>query len=76
MSDDTLRLHVPGTRANRARFVHQHDEEYDEVKRARRAGRPASAQEDLLRMKVEALEKEYRDGFCKLPFPLGTEYPR
>ena len=51
--------------ANSARFVHQHDEEYDEVKSARRAGRPASAQEDLLRMKVETLEKEYRDGFCR-----------
>lgn len=48
------------------RFVHQHDEEYDEVKKARRPGRPASAQEDLLKMKVEALEKEYRDGFCRL----------
>ncbi len=56
--------------------MHQHDEEYDQVKRARRAGRPASAQEDLLRMRVEALEKEYRDGFCKLASPLGTEYPR
>ncbi len=51
----------------RTRFVHQHDEEYNEIKKARRVGRPASAQEDLLRMKIEALEKEHRDGFCRPP---------
>ncbi|GAB1317607.1 translation machinery-associated protein 16 [Madurella fahalii] len=44
-------------------FVHQHDEEYEEVKRARRPGRPPSTKEDLLRMKIFALEKEHRDGF-------------
>ncbi|KAK4124600.1 hypothetical protein N657DRAFT_633644 [Parathielavia appendiculata] len=44
-------------------FVHQHDEEYEEVKKSRRPGRPASTKEDLLRMKISALEKEQRDGF-------------
>ncbi|AEO68072.1 uncharacterized protein THITE_2117414 [Thermothielavioides terrestris NRRL 8126] len=44
-------------------FVHQYDEEYEEVKKARRPGRPPSMKEDLLRMKISALEKEYRDGF-------------
>ncbi|KAK3321649.1 translation machinery-associated protein 16 [Apodospora peruviana] len=44
-------------------FVHQYDEEYAEVRSTRRQGRPASTREDLLKMKVEALEKEYRDGF-------------
>ncbi|KAK4218454.1 translation machinery-associated protein 16 [Rhypophila decipiens] len=44
-------------------FVHQHDEEYAEVRSTRRPGRPASMREDLLRMKVAALEKEHRDGF-------------
>ncbi len=47
------------------RYVHQDSEEYDNVKKARRPGRPASAREDLLRMKIEALETEQRDGFCK-----------
>jgi translation machinery-associated protein 16 len=44
--------------------VHQYDEEYEEVKKTRRAGRPASAREDLLKMKISALEREHRDGFC------------
>ncbi|KAL2015808.1 hypothetical protein VTK56DRAFT_4724 [Thermocarpiscus australiensis] len=44
-------------------FVHQHDEEYQEAKKARRPGRPPSTREDVLRMKIAALEKEYRDGF-------------
>ncbi|SPQ24682.1 fa728800-0c9d-4870-a9be-b0c5fbda32c2 [Thermothielavioides terrestris] len=44
-------------------FVHQYDEEYEEVKKARRPGRPPSMKEDLLRMKISALEKEHRDGF-------------
>lgn len=47
------------------RFVHQYDEEYDAVKKTRRPGRPASAREDLLKIKIVALEKEYRDGFCE-----------
>jgi translation machinery-associated protein 16 len=44
-------------------YVHQFDEELNEVKKTRRAGRPASAREDLLRIKVETLEKEYQLGF-------------
>lgn len=48
----------------RSRFVHQYDDEYESVKKTRRAGRPASAREDLLKMKVDALEKEYQNGFC------------
>lgn len=31
----------------------------------RRPGRPASTKEDILRMKIEALQKEQRDGFCE-----------
>jgi translation machinery-associated protein 16 len=49
------------------RLVHQYDEEYEEVKKTRRPGRPASAREDLLKLKISALEKEHRDGFCKPP---------
>ncbi|KAH6900213.1 hypothetical protein B0T10DRAFT_19042 [Thelonectria olida] len=45
-------------------FVHQHDEEYDAVKKTRRAGRPASAKEDLLKVKISNLETEYKQGFC------------
>jgi len=48
-----------------SRFVHQHDEEFDTLKKDRRAGRPASTREDLLRMKIDADEKEYENGFCK-----------
>ncbi|KAK4242867.1 translation machinery-associated protein 16 [Achaetomium macrosporum] len=44
-------------------FVRQHDGEYEEAKKARRPGRPPSTREDLLKMKIFALEKEYRDGF-------------
>ncbi|OLN96166.1 Translation machinery-associated protein 16 [Colletotrichum chlorophyti] len=44
-------------------YVHQHDEEYSEAKKARRPGRPASAKEDMLKMKIAALEEEYRVGF-------------
>lgn len=48
------------------RFVHQYDEDYDSVKKTRRPGRAAGAREDLLKMKIEALEKEYQHGFCTL----------
>lgn len=44
-------------------FVHQHDEELNEVKKARRPGRPASAKEDLLKVKIDKLQKEYQNGF-------------
>ncbi|UKZ76333.1 hypothetical protein TrVFT333_004035 [Trichoderma virens FT-333] len=44
-------------------YVHQYDEEYEAVKKTRRAGRPASTKEDLLKMKISALEEEYTKGF-------------
>jgi len=44
-------------------FVHQYDEELAEIKQARRPGRPASAREDLLKVKITNLEKEYKNGF-------------
>lgn len=44
-------------------FVHQYDEELAEIKQARRPGRPASAREDLLKVKITSLEKEYKNGF-------------
>ncbi|EAQ83318.1 hypothetical protein CHGG_09722 [Chaetomium globosum CBS 148.51] len=59
--DEPLALEAVQTKINE--FVHQYDEEYEEVKKTRRAGRPASAKEDLLKMKISALEKEHRDGF-------------
>ncbi|TPX18145.1 uncharacterized protein E0L32_002654 [Thyridium curvatum] len=39
-----------------------HDEEFEAVKKARRPGRPASAREDLLKLKIATLEKEYKNG--------------
>ncbi|PNP83000.1 hypothetical protein FNYG_03322 [Fusarium nygamai] len=44
-------------------FVHQYDEEYNEAKKARRPGRPASVKEDLLKAKINILEEEYKSGF-------------
>lgn len=55
------------------RYVHQHDEEYDAVKKTRRPGRPANVKEDLLKMKVEALQKEYQNGFCTLHIGPGQD---
>ena len=46
-------------------FVMQDHEEYAKVKSERRAGRPASTREDVLRIKIAKNEKEYENGFCK-----------
>ncbi|KAK6953584.1 hypothetical protein Daesc_005889 [Daldinia eschscholtzii] len=47
-------------------FVHQYDEELNEIKKARRPGRPASTKEDLLKVKIDNLQKEYQNGFYYL----------
>jgi hypothetical protein len=47
-------------------YVHKFDEEYDTLKKSRRSGRPPGAREDLLKMKISALETEYQQGFSKL----------
>ncbi|KAI0446868.1 translation machinery-associated protein 16 [Xylaria telfairii] len=44
-------------------YVHQYDEELDEVKKARRPGQPAKAKEDLLKVKIAHLQKEHQNGF-------------
>ncbi|KAK7757355.1 translation machinery-associated protein 16 [Diatrype stigma] len=44
-------------------FVHQYDEELNEIQKARRKGRPASVKEDLLKVKIETLQKEWQNGF-------------
>lgn len=44
-------------------FVRQHDEEMAEIKAARRPGRPATSREDLVRLVIANLEKEYQNGF-------------
>ncbi|OBT59416.1 hypothetical protein VE04_00528 [Pseudogymnoascus sp. 24MN13] len=44
-------------------FVHQHDEEFSEVKSQRRPGRPSSTREDVLRIKIAKDEKEWENGF-------------
>lgn len=46
-------------------YVHQYDEELNEIKKKRRPGRPASTHEDLLMVKIEKLQKEYQSGFRK-----------
>ncbi|KAH7322870.1 translation machinery-associated protein 16 [Stachybotrys elegans] len=53
-------------------FIAQYNEEYSELKKARRPGRPASAREDLLKIKMDALETEYKQGFT-LPDITTTE---
>ena len=45
--------------------MHQHDEEFHQIKKERRPGRPASTKEDILRTKIAADEKEYDNGFCE-----------
>lgn len=52
--------------AHRNSFVHQYDEEYLNIKKNRRPGRPASMREDLLRDMKSTLDTEYKNGFCKL----------
>jgi len=47
------------------RFVNQYNEEYDQQKKARRPGRPASAREDLLKATIHELKTEFQKGFCK-----------
>ncbi|RWA10686.1 hypothetical protein EKO27_g4411 [Xylaria grammica] len=44
-------------------YIHQYDEELDEVKKTRRPGQPAKAKEDLLKVKIAHLQKEYQNGF-------------
>ncbi|EMR69777.1 putative translation machinery-associated protein 16 protein [Eutypa lata UCREL1] len=44
-------------------FVQQYDEELEEIKKTRRKGRPASTREDLLKMKIETIQKEWQNGF-------------
>ncbi|KAI1364045.1 translation machinery-associated protein 16 [Xylaria arbuscula] len=44
-------------------YIHQYDEELAEVKKARRPGQPAKAREDLLKVKIAQLQKEYQNGF-------------
>ncbi|KAL7810047.1 translation machinery-associated protein 16 [Trichoderma aethiopicum] len=56
-------LEVAAVQAIIHTYVHQYDEEYEAVKKTRRAGRPASTKEDLLKIKIAALEKEYEAGF-------------
>lgn len=56
------------------RFVHQDDEEYKAITKARRPGRGPSAREDMLKMKIQALEKEQQKGFCKLHYALESYY--
>lgn len=51
--------------ANYTRFVAQYNEEYDEQKKARRPGRPASAREDLLKVTIDGMKTEYQKGFCE-----------
>ncbi|KAK4192260.1 translation machinery-associated protein 16 [Podospora australis] len=56
-------LELAAIQSKISEFVHQHDEEYNEIKKTRRAGRPASVREDLLRMAIAELEKEQQNGF-------------
>lgn len=57
------------------RFVHQYDEEYAKVKSARRPGRGASSREEVLKVNMVSLDKEYKNGFCKSMHALGSKRP-
>ncbi|OAA49656.1 hypothetical protein NOR_01579 [Metarhizium rileyi] len=56
-------------------FIHKYDEEYNILKKARRSGRPPSAREDVLKIKIAALEKEYQNGFV-LPNVTSAEHAK
>lgn len=44
-------------------FIHRDDEERDRLKGARRPGRPPTAKENLLKLRLEKEDAEYRTGF-------------
>jgi hypothetical protein len=71
-------LELPAIQALIETFVHQNDEEYAQLRKERRAGRPASTREDILRMKIAVDEKEHEIGFCTctplLPSREGERY--
>ena len=45
--------------------MNKYNEEYEEEKKARRPGRPASAREDLLKVAIKGLDTEWEKGFCE-----------
>jgi translation machinery-associated protein 16 len=61
--------YLPDIKLITARFVHQYEEEYNEIKKERRAGRPASTREDVLKLKISQDEREWETGFCKSADP-------
>jgi translation machinery-associated protein 16 len=54
------------------RYIAFAEEEYSEAKKERRPGRPASAKEDLMKLRLDTLQHEHQQGFCKLFFLLWT----
>ncbi|EFX04423.1 hypothetical protein CMQ_1351 [Grosmannia clavigera kw1407] len=44
-------------------FLRRHDEEIEAAKQARRPGRPQTKREDVLKVKIASLEKEFQNGF-------------
>ncbi|KAF8423775.1 translation machinery-associated protein 16 [Tirmania nivea] len=44
-------------------FIHRDDDERNRLRKERRPGRPPTAKEDLLRLRLEKEEGEYRMGF-------------
>ncbi|KAK1766523.1 translation machinery-associated protein 16 [Phialemonium atrogriseum] len=61
--NDGRPLQIEAVQSKIQEFIHQYDEEYETITKARRAGRGASAREDLLKAKISSLEKEYQNGF-------------
>lgn len=59
----SLPLDMDSVQAQIKSFVQQYDDEYNSVTKARRPGRPASAREDMLKLKISTLQKEYEHGF-------------
>jgi hypothetical protein len=62
--NDGKPLPLDDVKSHIATFVHQFDEEAARLKKERRPGRPPSTKEDLLKMKMEGLAKEWEVGFC------------
>lgn len=61
----TSELSVLGEALTVQSFISEIREEYDELNKTRRPGRPASVKEVSLKTRIDSLEAEFEGGFCK-----------
>ncbi|KAK0713013.1 translation machinery-associated protein 16 [Lasiosphaeria miniovina] len=61
--NDNKPLTLEAIQAKISEFVHQFDQEYETMKKARRAGRAPGPKEDMLKLRIATLQKEYQNGY-------------